>query len=213
MVKIILVSSLFLLTNAKIISQNKININVGYGHYLTNSENATKIVGDKKFQSYVLYGFSYLREDLFGLNMMIEYSYQEITKKDVIQFILYVPDPDPAPPPISGDIQLVTHNFDLDYSARINKNFSFGIGPSFIIVNRILEVGNLLYDKLASSGLGVNGYSEFSIPLNGDNYYFTSKLKFRYTHSIWFDKGIRNLDNYFQEYFTVQLLVGIGYSF
>ncbi|MDP2303326.1 MAG: hypothetical protein Q8N03_12985 [Ignavibacteria bacterium] len=215
MVKIILFSVLFLFGDTIIKSQNKININVGYGHYLTNSENSTKIMSDKKFQSYVLYDFSYLRENLFGINMMIEYSFQKITKKDIIQFIMYDPSPNPAPPPLWGDIQLINHNIDFDYSARINKYFSFGIGPSFIIVNRILEVDTVLYDKLASSGIGVNGFTEFSIPFNsGKNYfYFTSKLKFRYTHSIWFDKGIRDLENYNQEYFTVQLLVGIGYSF
>lgn len=215
MVKIILILILILLNNSIINSQNKINLNIGYGHYLFNSENSTKIMGDKKFQSYVLYDFSYQRENLLGVTMMIEYSYQKITKKDVIQFIIYDPSPNPAPPPLWGDIQLISHNIDFDYSARISKYFSFGIGPSFIIVNRILEVDTLLYDKLASSGLGVNGFTEFSIPLNsGKNYfYFTSKLKYRYTHSIWFDKGIRDLENYSQEYFTVQILVGIGYSF
>lgn len=213
--KIILFPVLILLSNSTINSQNKINLNIGYGHYLFNSENSTKIMGDKKFQSYVLYDFSYLRENLFGLNMMIEYSYQKITKKDVIEFIINDPSPNPAPPPLLGDIQLINHNFDFDYSARINKFFSFGIGPSFIIVNRILEVDTVLYDKLASSGLGVNCFVEFSVPLDGGKNYFylTSKLKFRYTHSIWFDKGIRNLDNYNQEYFTTQLLIGIGYNF
>lgn len=215
MAKIILFSVLFFLNNTIVNSQNKININIGYGHYLINSENSTKIMGGKKFQSYILYDFSYLRENLLGFDMMFEYSYQKITKKDIIEFIIYDPSPNPAPPPLFGDIELIKHNFDFDYTARINKYFSFGIGPSFIIVNRILDVDTVLYDKLASSGLGINGFTELSFPLtSGKQYlYFTSKLKLRYTHSIWFDKGIRDLDNYDQEYFTTQLLIGIGYNF
>ncbi len=58
-------------------------------------------------------------------------------------------------------------------------------------------------------------YAELYVPINRSKkyFFFTSKLKFRYTHSIWFDKGIRNLDDYHQEYFTVQILAGIGYAF
>ncbi len=70
-------------------------------------------------------------------------------------------------------------------------------------------------DKLASSGLGVNGFLEFSISLDnsGIYFFFTSKLKIRYTYSIWFDEGIRNLDNYHQEFLATQISVGLGYSF
>jgi hypothetical protein len=215
MVKVFLFSVLFLFSNSTIKSQNKISLNVGYGYYLSNSENSTKIMGDEKFQSFVLYDFSYQRDNLFGFNLMFEYSYQQIMKKNIIEFIRYDPGPNPSPPPYWGDIKLINHNFDLDYIAKINNYLSYGIGPSFIIVNRILDVDTVLYDKLASSGLGVNGFAELSVPIYGSKkyFFFTSKLKFRYTHSIWFDKGIRNLDDYHQEYFTVQILAGIGYAF
>ncbi len=215
MVKIFLFSIIFLFSSSIIFSQNKISLNVGYGYYLSNSENSTKIMGDKKFQSFLLYDLSFQRDDLFGLNLMLEYSYQEITKDNIIEFIRAGHGPDPPPPPYWGNMKLVNHNFDIDYIGKINNYLSYGIGPSFIIVNRILNVDTVLYDKLASSGLGVNGFAEFSIPIIGSKNYlfFTSKLKFRYTHSIWFDKGIRNLDDYHQEYFTVQILGGIGYAF
>jgi len=215
MVKIFLFSILFLFSNSIIISQNKISLSVGYGYYLSNSENSTKIMGDKKFQSFVLYDFSYQRDNLFGFNLMFEYSYQQVTKKNVIEFILYDPSPNPSLPPLWGDMTLISHNLDFDYIGKINNFFYYGIGPSFIIVNRILDVEKSIYDKLASSGLGVNSFIDFSIPLSkGKNhFFFSSKLKFRYTHSIWFDKGIRNLDNYSQEFFTTQILAGIGYAF
>ena len=215
MVKIILFSFALLFSTSIINSQNRIGINVGYGYYLSNSENSTIIMGDKKFQSFVLYDFSYQRDSLFGFNLLFEYSYQQITKKNIIEFIIYDPGPFPDLQQHFGDIKLISHNFDLDYVVKINNYLSYGIGPSFIIANRILEVDTVLYDKLASSGLGINGFAELSVPITGSKnyFFFTSKLKFRYTHSIWFDKGIRNLDDYHQEYFTVQILGGIGYAF
>jgi len=76
MVKVFLFSVLFLFSNSTIKSQNKISLNVGCGYYLSNSENSTKIMGDEKFQSFVLYDFSYQRDNLFGFNLMFEYSYQ-----------------------------------------------------------------------------------------------------------------------------------------
>ena len=215
MIKIFLFSIILLFGNSVIRSQNKINLNIGFGYYLSNSENSTKLTGDNKFQSFVLYDLSYQRENIFGFSLMFEYSYQQITKKDIIEFIRHDPSPNPPPLTLWGNITLINHNFDLDYAAKIFNYISFGIGPSFIIENRILEVDTVFYDKLASSGLGLNGYVELSIPLNTSKeyFFFTSKLKFRYTHSIWFDKGIRNLDNYHQEYFTAQILAGIGYAF
>jgi len=158
---------------------------------------------------------SYERDYFFGYNFVFEYSYQQTTKENILKFERYDPSPNPSPPPFWGDIKLLNHNFDLDYKSKINNYFSYGLGPSFIITNRILEVDTVLFDKLASSGLGVNGFLEYSLQLNEntDYFFFTSKLKLRYTHSIWFDEGIRNLENYDQEYFTVQLLIGIGYSF
>ncbi|GAB6282373.1 MAG: hypothetical protein STSR0008_11180 [Ignavibacterium sp.] len=215
MLKIFLLSIILIISNSIIKPQNKININIGYGYYLSNSENSTQIMGDKNFESFVLYNINYSRENFLGFNIIFDYSYQEITKKDVIEFQIYDPSPVPHPPSIFGDIKLINHNIDIDYFAKINKIFSLGIGPSFVITNRILEVDTLLYDKLASSGLGVNCYMEVFVPFSKseDYFFFTSKLKFRYTHSIWFDEGIRNLDDYKQEYFTVQILAGIGYSF
>lgn len=215
MVKIFLVSFILLISNSLTNAQNRISINAGYGYYLSNSENSTKIIGDNEFRSFVLYDFSYQRDNLLGINLVLEYSYQQITKNNVIEFNFSNPEPFPSPPPLRGSQELISHNLDLDYTANINNYLSYGVGPSFIIVNRIIEVGSVLYDKLASSGIGVNGFAEFSVPIFGKKNYlfFTSKLRFRYTHSVWFDKGIRNLDDYHQEYFTVQILGGLGYAF
>ena len=96
---------------------------------------------------------------------------------------------------------------------------------TIIITNIILDVklpfnvaegANLdLYDKLASSCAGINAFIRYLIFFNEQekDLFFTSILKLRYTHSIWFDEGLRKLDNYKQEFFTANLSVGIGFNF
>lgn len=221
--KYILVLVLLLTANSFISSQNKMSVNFGSGYYLSNSENTLKIMDDKKFRTYLVYGFTYQRENLFSYNLMVEYSYHQIIKKDVIEFITYNSS---SPEPIGiiyGDMSLISHNIDFDYVANINEYFSYGIGPAIVITSRILEIednvfeesNSSLYDKLASAGLGINAFFEVTYPLTeSKNFFFiTSKLKLRYTHSTWFDEGLRNLDNYSQEFITTQFSIGIGYSF
>jgi len=220
MKKHILLFIIFLFANSFIQSQNKVNINFGYGIYLSNSENSLSIVGDESYRSYLHYGFTYQRDNILGFNLMFEYSYHQITEEDALTFII---TSEVSPDPIGTvglDVALISHTFDFSYIGSINQHFTYGIGPSFIIANRVIDLEEVLlrrglYDKLASSGLGLNGFLEFSIPFNkSENYFFfTSKLKLRYTYSIWFDEGIRNLDNYHQEFLTTQLSIGVGYSF
>ncbi|MGE5683067.1 MAG: hypothetical protein ACM34K_19570 [Bacillota bacterium] len=213
----------FLLAGSVIFPQNRFSLDIGYGNYLSNSENSLRIMGDEKYRSYIFYGFSFQKEDLYGLNLMLEYSYNNIKKDDIIKFY----QTGEASPEIigsfNGDMTLICHNIDLSYIKNIGKNFSLGAGPSFVITNRIFEIDRKLtidtrqvslYDKLASSGLGLSGFLMFSLPLTEDQKLFlNSKLKLRYTHSVWFDKGIRNLDDYNQDFLTAQISAGIGYSF
>lgn len=208
MKKIILLLIFVLSSNFIIYSQNKVNLNFGYGIYLLNSENSNKIIGDKEFRSYLHFGFSYECENIFGYHLVFFYNYDWLTKDGT---------------PILVDVTLINHHFDFDYVRDLNQHFSFGFGPSFVITNRIVEIPPYiagehwlsLYDKLASSGLGVNGFIQFSVPFDAskDYFYFSSKIKLRYTHSIWFDKGIRNLDDYNQDFITSEIMIGVGYSF
>jgi hypothetical protein len=211
----ILFCILFLFSISFIQSQNKVNINFGYGIYLSNSENSLKIVGDESFRSYLHYGFTYQRENLLGHNLMFEYSYHQITLEDALIFVR-TGEHDPTPIGYFGaDVSLVSHNFDLNYISDFGQYFSYGIGPSFIIANRIIDIEETLYDKLASSGIGINGLIEFTLPFSeSENYFFfTSMFKLRYTYSIWIDEGIRKLDDYHQEFLTTQISIGLGYSF
>jgi len=123
-----------------------------------------------------------------------------------------------------GDLTLISHAIDINYTGKLFNILNFGIGPSFILTNRIFEitVGSTetlrpltVYDRLASSGLGVNGFFGVTVPFTENEKYFflISNIKFRYAYSLWYDKGIRNLDNYYQEFLTMQFSFGFGYSF
>jgi len=213
----------FLFLPGIIHSQSRVSLNAGYGNYLFSSENSTRIMGDKKFRSHFVSELSYQNENLFGINLMLDFNYHEITQRNVVEFFVTGEDNPEIVDSYGVDLSLVSFNFDLSYVGSISNNFSFGLGPSFCIINRIVKmdegivtIGNIrgslyLYDKLASSGLGANGFIMFNIPIMVDSKFFiTSKVKFRYVHSIWFDKGIRNLDNYKQEFITAQITAGVG---
>ncbi|MGE5350530.1 MAG: hypothetical protein ACM3P0_00495 [Acidobacteriota bacterium] len=212
-----------LFSACSIFAQNSVSINMGYGYYAGNSENSDPITNGQKFRSHFLYGLTLQKEDLFGLNLMLEYSYHKINRNDVFTF--YGTDLSGLNQHriAGGDLSLVSHNFDLSYVGSLSRYFSYGAGPSFAIVNRIFEldapfpVGSqyaTLYDKLASSHLGVNGFLMFTMPIGeGTGFFVDSKLKFRYTHSIGFDEGLRNLHDYSQEFTTTQVTLGVGYSF
>ncbi len=204
-------------------AQNQVAVNAGYGRYLKNSENSMKVLEGKKIRSFIHFGAGYQRENILGYTLTLEYSYYQNTFKDVMHF-MWTDQNGNDMGGFTGDYQLINHTFDLNYCTKTKEYFSFGIGPSFVITNRILDVHLPviledkvfeLYDKLASSGLGISGSIQFSIPLNeGQNHlYFTSKLKLRYTYSIWFDEGLRKLDDYYQEFFTAHFSIGLGYSF
>ncbi|RJP61076.1 MAG: hypothetical protein C4539_20345 [Ignavibacteriales bacterium] len=226
MTKFIFIIVCFLFLSGIIHSQSKVSLSAGYGNYLSNSENSTRIMGDKKFRSHFVSELSYQNENLLGLNLMIDFNYHEVTKKNVVEFLPTGEDGSEIVDSYGIDLSLVSFNFDLSYVRTMSDNFSIGLGPSFCIINRIVDmdegivtIGNIsgllsFYDKLASSGLGANGFIMFNMPIMVDSKFFiTSKLKFRYIHSIWFDKGIRNLDNYKQEFITAQITLGIGYKF
>ena len=210
--------------NLFIYSQNRVSINVGPGYYLLNSENSNLVVGEKRFKWYLQFGLAYQRNDILGTSLLFEYCYNQSTKEDAL---IFVRTSEIGPEPIGyfgADVSLTNHNFDIDYVGSINNLLAFGGGLSFVITNRTVDTGDLLigeegsislYDKLASSGIGLNTFLNFSIPFNESEkyFFFTSKIKLRYTHSIWFDEGNRKLDDYYQDFITSELSVGFGYSF
>ena len=223
MKKLSIIFIYFFLTKMHLFSQDKLDFQFGYGYYISHSENQLHIMADQEFSSYLSYGVSYQKENIFGVRLLLNYSYHEIKKENIFNLVYIRGDGDPPLKTFIGDISHINHNIDLDYIDNFSNYFSFGIGISFVINNRILNVERILEgeqtrvlnDKLASSGIGANGILKFFLPLNkGENYfYLTSILKLRYTHSIWFDEGIRELDNYKQEYISSNLSIGIGYSF
>lgn len=194
-------------------AQARIELNGGYGYYLSNSENATRIMNGRTFRSSYLFGLSFQKDNIWGMNFGLEYNYSQASIDKVFRNPVFENTIDNLVGYTEAKMTLITHNFDLTYRQNLVHNFSAGLGPSFVIVNRVFEYGPWLYDKLASSGIGLNIYMDYSLPLTSHNdFYFISRLKVRYMHSVWFDEGIRDLSNYKQEFVTAQLSAGLAYS-
>jgi len=188
-------------------SQSLIGIEAGYGTYLSNSENDLSVLTDHKIWGFYVLGINY------GLNisddflLSVDYDFRSSNSGRIIKYELR-DDNNNFLRNIDYDYKLINHSFDLviktdDKSDVVN----YGIGPSFVITNRILGEGTDIYDKLASSAIGVCGVVELREPfkLNVDPFTYSFQLKLRYSHSVWFDKGIRKLDGYKQEFVSVQV--------
>ena len=145
-------------------------------------------------------------------------------KDNVLTFEIYDPAPSPNPNRFFyTDVSLSFNNLDISINGNFGSIFSFGFGPSLTLVNRSIIVENAdidhadFVDRLASFNIGVIGLIDMRIPFSksADYWYFYSGLKFRYLHGLFFlyDKGLRDLDDYEQNFVTANLTIGIGYNF
>lgn len=225
MKKIMIFCSIGFLIPQFMIAQNRISLNFGCGYFFYNSENSMQVMGDKKFDSHLIFGFDFTRNNILGMDLTAEYSYSHVKKENTLVAHITAPVNSNVIAAYGSDVILNQHSIDLSNRYSPTKILSLGIGPSLVFVDRIIEMtvppveGSVyqkkLYDKLASAGIGLNGYVEFSYPLTESEQYFfiSSKLKVRYSHSIWFDEEGRKLDSYQQEFIDAQIVIGIGYSF
>jgi hypothetical protein len=113
-------------------------------------------------------------------------------------------------------VYLSLNTLDISINGKLGDIFSYGFGPSFSVVNRsiIIDHDNFI-DRLASFNIGLIGLIDMRIPFsdNMDYLYFYSGLKFRYLHGFFYDEGLRDLDDYEQNFVTANLAIGIGYNF
>jgi hypothetical protein len=203
-------------------AQNQITAAPAIGLYLYNSENSLPVMGD---ENYLLnYGFelSYCNKNLLGYVIQFDYSYLYSSKDNVLTFEVYDPSPTPKPNRFSyADVSLVFNNFDVSFIGGLGRFFSFGLGASFSIVDRTINIDNKNFvyedfiDRLSSFCMGLNGLIEMQIPFTEDinHWYFYSGLKIRYLHGFFYDEGLRDLSNYNQNFLTANLAIGIGYNF
>ena len=159
--------TIILILNINIFAQNQLWGNVGFGRYLANSENSLKVLKDEKLGFFINFGFGYQRDVIFGVPIFFEYNYFQNTQEEAIKSV-WTDETGSESGEITGEYKLINHTFDFDYFNNINEDISYGIGPSFVLTNRIIEVDLPmstpleLYDKLASSGLGINGFVRFT---------------------------------------------------
>lgn len=205
-------------------SQHKIFPMFNYGAYLHNSENETNIMEGKTIRSIlggsIGYNYSYTK----NYDLQIEFAYST-SSVDIFQIVFQ----SPYEGSLDGNLKLKEYTFDGTVLLQLYEWLNVGAGPSFVIINRIITIdnnalddnnrsitidNNILYDRLSSSGIGINILLQLQIPFTSDSPFFIiSNLKFRYTHSVGFDKKGRNLDNYSQSYFRGIGSIGIGLKF
>jgi len=221
--KIVLFCSIPLIISfTNLIAQNQITVAPVIGLYLYNSENSLPVMGD---ENYLLnYGFevSYRNKNLFGYIIQFDYSYLYSSKDNVLEFEFYDPSPNPNPNRFFyTDVSLSFNNLDISINGNLGSIFSFGFGPSFVIVNRSIIVENAdidhedFVDRLASFNIGIIGLMDMRIPFsqNTEYWYFYSGLKIRYLHGFFYDEGLRDLNDYNQNFVITNLVIGIGYNF
>jgi hypothetical protein len=202
-------------------AQTEVYAAPGYGAYIYNSENGTSIMGDKDFR----YFFSPLLGigigNILGYQSFIEYSYQNSLAENTIAVPIVLEGPYRTPL-VYSNVDLRIHNIDLSLRGNITDNLTFGIGPAFSIINRSIifpvwssELPYDFLDRLISYALGLHASINFQIPLSdGPNrFLILSSFKARYTHTVLYDKGGRDLSNYNQDYLTGFFFVGLGYQF
>ena len=206
-------------------AQNQITVSPVVGLYLYNSENTLPVMGDK---NYLLnYGFeiSYRNKNLFGYIIQFDYSYLCSGENDVLTFEIYDPSPNPNPDRfLYTNVSLTFNNLDISLNGDLGSIFSFGFGLSFAIINRSTIVEKAYFngddivdfeDRLASFNIGLIGLINMHIPFSASNefWYFYTAIKVRYLHGFFYDEGLRELDDYDQNFVTANLAIGIGYNF
>lgn len=208
----IVVFSLFLSFSAT--GQSLLGIEAGYGGYLFNSENDLTILQDHPVHTFYVLGLNYGFDINENWSLSMDYDFRSGGQDRVFQQTIFDQNGYPTDKTINYDYELLHHSFDLIMKTNSNSDwFSWGFGPSLVITNRKLGEGTNIYDKLASSALGICGTFEMKEPVkfNLDRMTYNFQAKMRYSHSVWFDEGIRKLDGYHQDFVSFQ--VGVKFLF
>ena len=99
----------------------------------------------------------------------------------------------------------------------IIPRLSIGVGPSFALVNRTVEVLSAgVVDRLISFCGGGNTALLADIsggPTDDEGIHTFMMLKIRYLHAFSFDARGRNLDGYGQDFLPTSLALGVAYKF
>lgn len=210
----IIIITFVLLPNT--LAQNQIKINPSIGIFIYNSDNSLKIMERGK---YILnYGFeiSYINKNLFGKYIQFDYSYIYEGVDETSEFIKTGTD-NPTPNGVFySDVSLSFNTLDFLLKNELSKDLFIGLGPSLSIVNKSINFAQDNFeDRLVSFNIGLSVTLDKIIPLNENstNWYLNGGIKLRYLFGLYYDDKGRDLSNYNQEFFTLNILFGLGYNF
>lgn len=190
-------------------SQTFTQTNIGYNYFINNSEDEMKVMTKNKIKTNFDYGLSLKIKKTNRHNLYINYKYSRLFNRNLVKQIST--DESAKQVEFKGDYLLTNHNIDLNTFWSFKNFYCFGLGITTVFTNRTIDIENAALDRLFSIGIGANCFLEYSKMIN-KNICFLTKLTVRYTHSIWFDKGNRILNNYNQEFLTSSLTLGLGYK-
>ena len=210
---IIKIAFIILILFSNSIAQNQIRLSPSVGIFIYNSENPLKITDDSNFL--LNYGIeaSYLIQSLFNFNIQLDYSYIYASNNGALEFVR-----------TSGfdigtsyvDASLSFHTLDVLLKNKLSEKIFYGIGPSFSIVNRYIFYNKENFeDRLASFNIGLSGTIDMITPIsdNSTKWYFYYGIKLKYLYGLFYDEKGRDLSNYNQHFLTLNLLIGLSYSF
>lgn len=197
--------------------QTSMQVHVSYGKFLSHSDNEIEITEREKFDK--VYGVSVAvqRQLPKRYSLQIEISYYQSSEFEVIAAVAT---------DVTGQgvgentANLKQESIPLDLTLLFNTgDLSFGAGASIANIQRILHLESSVpsigtsEDRLSSVAIGINGLVEYRIPLSSaKTVNLIPALKFRYLNAVWFDEKGRNLDNYEQNYFVGQLVLGLNFK-
>jgi hypothetical protein len=216
----IIITAVVCLTN-RTFAQHQVYGKFDLSTCAVHTENSMAIVGDKRIKSFTGFSVGYGYEWGEQTDLDVEFSYLRRTIGQVQTFDFYSPDNPETPTTTQADLRYSYYICDLAVKYKVSDIMTIGIGPSYAIINRSVEVvpfvsGNQTInyrDELSSRALGVNTSIQGKILLdNKEKIGLILEAKPRFLYSIWFDEGGRDLSNYRQISVTVDFCAGISYA-
>jgi len=203
-------------------AQSSATASFHYGIYLANSENSLPIIGTQSVRGFAGFAVGYAHACWNHIALGIDAGYSASTVDRIQQFVESSPNGPFDFTYFYAHMSFKQFFGDFNIRYSVNERPVVGGGPSLAIVHRTvytdpINVQNAttiqLEDMLASSGIGLNGLIQARFPFGGSRFAVITGAKFRYIHSIWFDKGERDLSNYSQSFLSGNLFAGTSYDF
>lgn len=206
-----IVVSLFFVTQSS--GQDDIGITCGVGAYAYNTENEYAITKNENYILNFTFAAYYVRALSANYRINVSYNFMFSKINDALLFAITAPNVPEALGQYGVDIKLMFNMFDFNLDVKLNKNYYISMGPTLALVFRSLVIDHHSFkDELASVCGGLNVVAAWYYPIDNSKMYYQMGIKTRFLTGLFFDRGMRNIDDYNQSFITVNLELGLGFS-